>query len=270
MKYTNKHNLPETIVRAVGSPRPIVKGTFTGSELSGPPLIRCLKEQHWDALEQDVSDMFWLLFGAAFHTVMESSAPKDSLAEERLSMPWNNGYTISGMADLWRASKLVDYKTTSVYAFLLGDKEEWTKQLNIYRMLYEHHTFPVTGMEIHAILRDWNAGKALAGGDYPQIPFLVKPVPKVDVVPVVNDWIARYESRDPCTPDEKWERPTTYAVMKDGRKTALRVLGSEDEAKEWAANNVKGEHRIDVRKGIAARCEGYCLVRDFCPNRKVA
>ena len=88
MIYTNDFSLPDAIVNAIGQPRPIVPGVFSASEISSPPYVRYLKEKHWDELAQDVSDMFWLLFCTAFHTVMETSAPKDGIAEERLAMPW--------------------------------------------------------------------------------------------------------------------------------------------------------------------------------------
>jgi hypothetical protein len=53
--------------------------------------------------------------------------------------------------------------------------------------------------------------------------------------------------------------------MKKGRKSALRVLDTEQEAKNWVDNTGKGEY-IEHRKGKYTRCEGYCSVAEFCPQ----
>ena len=61
-------------------------------------------------------------------------------------------------------------------------------------------------------------------------------------------------------------RETTYAVKKEGRKTAIRVLETEEEAKELLATLppvAKGF--IEIRKGEAVRCTGnYCGVAQWC------
>ena len=50
--------------------------------------------------------------------------------------------------------------------------------------------------------------------------------------------------------------------MKKGRKTALRVLNSQEEAEEWMAAN-GGDH-IEVRPGEDKKCKDYCSVCEFC------
>ena len=53
--------------------------------------------------------------------------------------------------------------------------------------------------------------------------------------------------------------------MKEGRKSAVRVLGSQQEAEKWLADNPqKGVISIDCRKGSYVMCEEYCSAAPFC------
>jgi len=79
-----------------------------------------------------------------------------------------------------------------------------------------------------------------------------------------------------CTLEEKWQRPTTYAVKKKGRKSAIRVFDNKLEAEleldtqeEKAKEKKKNEKFfIEERKGENVRCENYCVVNKFCPYYK--
>jgi len=63
-------------------------------------------------------------------------------------------------------------------------------------------------------------------------------------------------------------RSTTFAVKKEGRKTAVRVFESEDEAKKLIAESDEKERSklsIEERKGEPVRCTGnYCNVNKWC------
>jgi len=263
MLYTNNYNLPEALVNAIGTPRKPVPNRYSVTDISNPPLIRHLKEKHWDNLTQDVSEMIWMLFGSAMHYIMEKGAPKDGLAEEKLEVSYK-GKTLVGITDLWHNRVISDYKTTSVYAFLLGAKPEWTLQLNLYRWLY----FVALGMEtnkleIHAILRDWQQGKTF-DIEYPQIPFIVQDIPIVDPIQSLDTWLNNIDNPHPCTAEERWERATTYACVKKGNKSASRVLQSMEEADQWVAKQKNGVFEVQVRQGESARCKGYCICSKFC------
>ena len=57
--------------------------------------------------------------------------------------------------------------------------------------------------------------------------------------------------------------------MKEGRKSAVRVLDTEDEAIVYLSGNKikevdKKKCQIVERVGEAIRCKAYCLVRDIC------
>jgi hypothetical protein len=80
---------------------------------------------------------------------------------------------------------------------------------------------------------------------------------------VQDDW---NEELTACTEEERWIRETKFAVKKEGRKTAIRLLDTEEEAKELLATlppTAKGF--IEIRKGEAIRCTGnYCGVSKWC------
>jgi len=69
-----------------------------------------------------------------------------------------------------------------------------------------------------------------------------------------------------CTEDERWVRETKYAVKKEGRKTAVRVFDTEEEAQALLAEMpVKDKGFIETRKGEAVRCTGnFCGVNQWC------
>ena len=74
-----------------------------------------------------------------------------------------------------------------------------------------------------------------------------------------------------CTPDERFNSGDKFAVMKKGRKTALRVLDSKEAAEQWKADN--GGDFIETRLGEDKKCADYCSACEFCSyyqERKVA
>ena len=70
-----------------------------------------------------------------------------------------------------------------------------------------------------------------------------------------------------CTDEERWQRPSKFAVGKKKTKRALRVLDSHEEAEDWMVTTGKGEY-IEERPGQAIRCENYCDVAPFCNQWK--
>lgn len=267
MKITNIHNLPEVFVRYVeANSRPPKPERISASSLIGSPLIRTLLMEHWDNLEADVIDYIWMMTGSCMHSLLEEHAPKNSLAEEGFSFNFL-GNEISLRPDLYHHETISDYKFTSAYSFILGSKPEWEAQLNIYRYGYIDSGFQVNKLQIVAILRDWMKSKSLADHDYPQQQVLLIEVPtwgqlKTNEYITTRLYAHKNNSFGECTSDEKWARPTTYAVMKAGRKTAMRVLKGLGEAQEWQKKN--GGETIEMRPGAFIRCRDYCPVRTVC------
>jgi hypothetical protein len=70
------------------------------------------------------------------------------------------------------------------------------------------------------------------------------------------------EDLEPCTDDDRWMSETIYAVKREGRKTAIRVFKTIEEANELAE---KEKGYVEERKGEPRRCIGdFCGVSKWC------
>ncbi len=280
MKITNHAGLPEPIVRAVSKdykPKPC---RISVTQIINAPRQVQLSRRYWDMLTEDAADRVWALLGEAAHAILEKGAGLDDLSEERLACEVN-GWTLSGRADLLDSAGILnDYKVTSVWAVLNGVKAEWEAQLNVYAAMYRRTGFGVNGLQIVAIMRDWAKRRAGEGGNYPDTAVKVIPVrlwTPEEAESYIAARIAAHQAAEDladgelpeCTPDERWERPTTYAVMKAGNKRALRVFDNPEEAEALAAEKGKG-FTVEVRPGVSARCQEYCAVADFCEFGRMA
>jgi len=289
MKFTNTSNLPDAIVRAVtNDPYDASGSDISATRLLQPPMIRVLEQRHWDDIEEDVSDRIFSLIGQSVHHTIERAAQGDDMVETRLFV--NNehtqGWTLSGQFDyLSSDGQLLDFKTTSAWSALdamQNGKGEWEAQLNILDWLIRHNKdkvkHEVKSLGIMAILRDWSKMKVLTSDNYPRQQVVMIPVRRwspEEQDAYVMGRIALHKSamlqeQPPiCSPEERWNKPDTYAVMKDGRKSAVRVLPSKEEAKQWMKDNnmVEGKGCMIVeRKGEDTRCAHYCRVNRFCPH----
>lgn len=180
---------------------------------------------------------------------------------------------------------IVDYKTTSVWTFILnagGIKPEWVNQTNSYRYLLEKAKpgVKVSALFILVIFRDWRSSDAKKRADYPHAPILQLPVPMWswdDTEKYIEERIALHqeaaysalvgESLPDCTDEEMWSQPEKFAVFKNATaKRAMKVCANMDHATAWASDhNLNGEHVIQHRPGKRTRCEdGWCKVAPWC------
>lgn len=275
MQQTNIYNLPESIFNAVFAGTQVPAETVIRvTELIGPPLQRQLKMQHWNDLEDDASMRLWSLLGQSMHYILGNFAPKNAIAEERISIDMD-GVTITGQPDLYEGDgKITDWKVTSVWSFLSGVKPEWQCQLNVYAFLYRQLGFEIKELWINAILRDWQKGKVKADPDYPKIPFQAIRVPlwtEEEQLAYIRQRIALHKNTavEPCTESERWRKPTRYAVKKIDGKRATSVQDTEEAAKQYLAVKVKekdwSKYVIETRPGEDVRCKEYCIVAECCP-----
>lgn len=280
MNLTNKYGLPEALVRAVSRDYHRAEGDISVTQLISPPRIHQLRLRHADEIVEDVSDRLWMLLGSAVHSVLERAAVPEALQEEYLSMDLL-GWTVTGSPDYYYGpGEIRDYKITSVWAVIDGvPRPEWAAQLNVYAELYRSYGFPVIDLQICALLRDWSRTRAKARGNYPPVPFARLPVELWEPVAIrtylTDRLLAHQEAvllRDEdlpiCTPEECWERPTTFAVMKSGNKRATKVCGTIEEAQSYIARlgvrGKKGTYQVVERAGTRVRCEDYCNVNKWC------
>lgn len=284
MKITNHYGLPETIVRAVEDDEYDRGGAdISVTQLISPPRIVILQDLNADKIVVDVVDRLAALLGSAAHKIIEKGA-KDlpgHIIEERLFVK-TQGWVVSGAIDLQIEKEpgkwaINDYKVTSVYSVMM-DKIEWEQQLNLYSaLMWLAKGRVVAELEIIAILRDWSRKTSQMRNDYPLSPIIRVPIKlwdpnkqlnfleeRVRVHKGAREGVDNDLSPPYCTKSERWFRGETWALMKEGRKSALKLYGAENEA--VAARESLGDgHTIEYRPGTFTRCEGnYCNVRQWC------
>jgi hypothetical protein len=273
VKILNKYNLPPGFTNVIErGQHPPVPNRFSVTDLIGPPLIRTLRAEKWDEIETDVSDYLWMLLGIGVDNLISSSDDKQSIRQRKIVYPVEvfPGVVIVGKIDVINGDTLADYKCTSVKSSFYPIKDEYVAQLNVYDFLYRWDTGNggVKNLKIHAIYRDWMISKA-AEVNYPDVGFETIDVPKWTKQEQEDYIQARLADHcdnpnRPCTDEEMWTSQTTFAVKKKGMKRALRVLNTEEDAKNWIKKNKKGDY-VETRKGERRRCKAYCGVRSCCP-----
>ena len=282
MIITNKHNLPAPLVSVIkNDPYDAGLSDISTTSLISPPRIVQLRKRHDHEITEDVADNIYRLIGSNTHHILELIDNAGCIKERRFYGGYN-GWVVSGQIDLYEINPAIlsDYKVTSVWSVINGLKPEHEAQLNINAELMRHEGIDPKRLQIVNLLRDWSMRKAHEAG-YPNCQVFVQDVPrwKVDFTKAyIDERISIHKEAKNlhdkdlpvCTPDERWERPTKYAVMKKGRKSALRLLDSESEAEDYI--ELKGlaipTHYIEIRDGESVRCEMYCNVNGFCNQYK--
>jgi hypothetical protein len=279
MKLTNKHGIPDTFLNVLKRPTYSKgKAHLSATQLLNSPKIVALTKKFEDELEQDVSDMVWSIFGTAIHGVLEHGKDDNHIVEERLHTTFD-GWRISGAIDLQIITgqdkvSIRDYKTTSAWA-VMNEKYEWEQQLNIYAWLVETVKLQIVdSVGIVAIIRDWSRRDAARNPDYPQSPVKEIPItlwPYQQREDFISERISKHsecefhmetdEELPPCTPEEMWEKPTTWALKKKGGVRAIKVYETQEEAEAALDPKV---HEIEVRLGSRTRCESFCPVNTYC------
>jgi hypothetical protein len=255
-------------------------GDISCTTLISPPMIRHLRDANSNRISEDVADRMYSLMGQAMHHVLEM-ADDDALVEERFYAVYESPQgdkKVSGQIDRYDDGSIQDWKFTSVWEYIHGLKPEREAQLNILADLMRRNGEDIKGLQINMLFRDWSATKAEFDNAYPQTQIAVIDVPlwepkkareyieqrlEVHYGPTVPD----------CTNEERWKDGDKYALMKEGRKSALRVTDSEGDLMEWAVwkkvvptvtSELPKGHSIELRPSVAKRCKTYCNCSEFC------
>ena len=275
---TNNFNLPQFVVDALTySDYSRGDSDISVTQLIDSPRIAQLQKQFADQQSRDAVDFVWSRFGTSVHTMFEESLKgSDVITEERLFTE-TQGWKLSGAIDAQEVTPdgviISDFKVTSVWSVVF-DKSSWHKQLNVYAYLVRKAKGQaVRKVQIVALLRDWVRRKAEEGGDYPSAPIVIIDIPLwsdeeqddyVESQMKAHIEAANTENLIHCTSEEMWEKATVYAVMKKGRKSAVRLFSSEAEAEERVAKE-GDNHYLEIRKGEKTRCtQDWCGVSQWC------
>lgn len=333
MNYTNNHNLPEAIYKAIVN-QDYDKGdadlSVTG--LISPVQIQRLMSLHGKEVTIDVSEEIMALLGTGVHYILERALLKkneqakltyihkccdkirkymiasqdndeidfsererkfaDTIHEIESCIENNSGdndaiiseerfyftvgdYVISGKPDWYNQETgwIEDYKVTSTYKIMKGDYSDWTYQLNCYAHILRSHGFEVKGLKINAILRDWKPSEAKRNENYPKgrVAIIELPLMKpIDILLYMANRVKIHQEAKElpedqlpeCSEEDRWAKPATFAVMKNGSSRASKVFESEEEAQGFASSSP--EYYVQKRGGESLRCEEYCKVKDFC------
>lgn len=282
MKITNHYNLPDSLLRVAN------RREYTGEKVDlrylsattsyKPPKIRMLTARHMDDLVVDVSDMLWIIQGDSSHYVVDRVSGEGFITNRRFEAEVED-HVVNGEPDLFQPAVglLEDYKFTSVWKaidIIKGKDHDYETQLRIYTFLLQTNGYDVKKAQIVFLLRDWSKIRAQEDNDnYPKMACAVKEVDIWDqprrlayISHLVREH-ARWEDVPDdeipeCTPEERWSSKA-WALMKKGRKSAIKLYDFEHEAR-LAIRGESGLYVENRPQNTDKRCKFYCSVRHWC------
>ncbi len=291
---TNKLNLPEVFYNAVKNDgyNP-GDSDITVTQLKDPPRMIALRKQFAGELSEDCADRGYALLGQAVHAILERAAEPEAITEHRYYSEVL-GWKLGGQIDHLKNGILTDFKVTSSYVakgHVSGEKNDWHCQLNALAYLLRKNDVGIKELQVFTLLRDWSKLEVLRdnSGNYPRYQVQTIKIPLWSPQKA-RGWVFErvglhqqaLKELPLCTAEDRWKRGDKWAVMKEGRKSALRVLGNEIDAQMWAIennwaaawgdNDPKGDVEFAPKTGIsivhrpgeAIRCQNYCSVADHC------
>lgn len=303
---TNRQGLPSSLYNALSRDTYVGGGDISITRLIAPPRMVALRKRHENEIVEDATDRIWSLLGQAAHVVAERAAGNDVIVETRLSkriagIPkpdstlWE--WDVSGQPDVYEKKDQIvsDYKITSVWSFMFGDKPEWDQQVNLQAMLHRHKGDEVKGVRIIAILRDWQKRKAQYEKDYPAMAAHVVNFPLWTLeqqIEFAEDRVKLHQKAQKefklsgyngdvlplCTEKERWFRGAKFVVKRKQikkdtiNKKADRLADTKEEAEKYIRENPAPKNTeympVEERPGENIRCLNYCDVWSFCPFGK--
>ncbi len=286
MIITNKLNMPDAFVKAIQNSRHNADKCLSATTLLKGTKEIILTDRYFDEIEIDASEEVWAVFGTAVHSILEHQED-EAFKEESFSVPvWEGSeWKITGKVDRYdmKNETIEDWKTASVWKVIYKDFEEWRMQGLIYAWLLKKSGLNVRHIRFVALLKDFSKTEAKRNPDYPQAPVYIYEYDVNDnwlvdaemrahkkAMSVIENFEKSDDEIEPCTPEERWSTATKYAVMKEGRKTAVKVCATQEEAEDFIEDleKDKDKHSIEVRPGVDKKCEDYCPCYKFCSYYK--
>lgn len=307
MSLTNKTGIAKPLAGAIeilygNHPAP-EEGTYFVTELLKGPKEVLLNRLHRDEVEKDIQDIIDAVLGTAWHKAIESlivsQGDVNCLTEQRFKAPVNLetafGFItvyISGAVDLVyhdeRGNHIIDWKMCKLAKCdkaRSGEEEDWKKQLFLYAWLLEKAGMsrPVDGT-IYAFPKDLTQRDydienperlrvQKIAYDFSDRAYEQKVIEEytAKLTEIVNNVMMGDDPR-PCTPDEMWQNPPSFAVKKPENKTAAKVCSSVSEATAYLQSKgwIGKGYMIYERPSQPVKCCDWCDARQWCEQGKKA
>ena len=276
MKVSNRLHLPEAFVKAVSTTRHNEAGCFSATTLNKGAKEIILTDRHFDEITVDAADSVWAVWGTAVHALLESQ-PDNNFHEEYFKVPVSNSF-VTGQVDSYDMENGVinDWKTASVWKVQFNDFKDWRAQGLTYAWLLQQSGLEVKKCRFVALLKDHSKTKAKTDSSYPQSPVFIYEfdVTAADMEETAARILAKvqeienaYELDDdaiePCSAEERWAEGEKWAVMKNGRKTAIKLFDNSADA-DAMAGEMGNAYYVEHRPAISRKCGDYCNCKDFC------
>ena len=197
--------------------------------------------------------------------------------EQRIKTPYR-GYNIRGKFDLVIDGVLQDTKTTSVYSYMLGSKDEdYALQGSLYRWLNQEK-ITADYMQIQFCFTDWQKSLVGTRENYPPSRTQEHTIGLLSIAET-EAWInakldelekfsdAPEEQIPMCSDKDLWRSPAVYKYFSDPMKTTGRSTKNFKSLAE--ANQLKtkkGRGVVLTVPGTVKAC-GYCPAFDICTQK---
>jgi hypothetical protein len=276
MKVTNNLHLPEAFVKAVSVERHNKAGCYSATTLNKGAKEIILSDRHFDEITVDAADSVWAVWGTAVHALLESQ-PDNNFHEESFKVPVCNSF-VTGQVDSYdmEHATIFDWKTASVWKIQYADFGDWYKQGMTYAWLLKQSGLEVRHCVFIALLKDHSKTKAKTDASYPQSPVFKYEFDITDeelaetrdrilnkVLEIESAYKLEDDAIEPCSAEERWADGEKWAVMKNGRKTAVKLFDNSADA-DAMAGEMGNSHYVEHRPAISRKCGEYCNCKDFC------
>ena len=276
MKVTNKLNMPAAFVNAVSTARHNAAGCFSATTINKGAKEIILSDRHFDEITVDAADSVWAVWGTAVHALLESQ-PDNNFHEEFFKVPVSNSF-VTGQVDSYdmENATIYDWKTASVWKVQFADFDDWRRQGMTYAWLLKQSGLDVKKCVFVALLKDHSKTKAKTDSSYPQSPVFIYEfdVTAADmeetaarilakVQEIENAYKLDDDAIEPCSAEERWADGEKWAVMKNGRKTAIKLFDNSADA-DAMAGEMGNAYYVEHRPAISRKCGDYCNCKDFC------
>ena len=276
MQITNTLNLPAAFVHAVSTERHNAPHCYSATTLNKGAKEIVLTDRHYDEITVDASEQIWAVWGTAVHALLESEKD-DNFHEERFKVAVGNSWVTGQVASYDMERGIInDWKTASVWKVQFADFADWRAQGLTYAWLLTKSGLEVKKCRFVALLKDHSKTKAKHDASYPQSPVFVYEfdvtaedlaATEARIIAKVTEIENAYKLGDddiePCTLEERWADGEKYAVMKNGRKTAVKLFDNQQDAEAYAGE-LGNSHYVEHRPAVSRKCEDYCSCCDFC------